>query len=68
MLSLKHCSGPVDPKFEIILLPVKGAQNQRGEGGQTSSGQKPKYKVFVFLKPPLSRSTLALRLIPGLLD
>ena len=49
MLSLKHCSGPVDPKFKFFFSPpVKGAQSQM------SLGQKPKYKVFFLWKPPLT--------------
>ena len=52
MLSLKHCSGPVDPKFKIFCFHLLRGPKNRG-GGQTSLGQKPKYKFF-FSKTPLS--------------
>ena len=53
MLSLKHCSGPVDPKFKIFLVHLLRGPKIREGGGQTSLGQKPKYKFLFFLKPPL---------------
>ena len=57
MLSLKHCSpcsGPVDPKFKIFCFHLLRGPKIRGEGGQTSLGQKPKYKFSFFLKPSLT--------------
>jgi hypothetical protein len=56
MLSLKHCSGPVDPTFEIICFHLfRGPKIRGGGGGQMSLGEKPKYKFLFFLKSPLTR-------------
>ena len=54
MLSLKHCSGPVDPKFKIFFSsPVKGAQNQRGGRVRRVWDKSPNISFSFFLKPPL---------------
>ena len=37
MLSLKHCSGPIDPKFQIFFFHMLRGPKIRG-GGQMSLG------------------------------
>ena len=48
MLSLKHCSGPVDPKLKIFFFHLLRGPKIRGGGGggQMSLGQKPEVYIF----------------------
>jgi hypothetical protein len=41
MLILKHCSGPVDPKFKIFLVHLlRGPKIRGGGGGSDEFGPK----------------------------
>ena len=50
MLSLKHCSGPVDPTFKIHIIHMLSGPKIRGRG-QTSLSQKSKYIYIILFKP-----------------
>ena len=53
MLSLKQCSGPVDPKFKIHFVHLLRGPKIRGEGGQRSLDKSPNIVFLFFLSLPL---------------